>query len=282
VSPTWPTPSWQALEGPPPVGSFRNAGRETERGRIVLKAKTLRPVLDALAIRHELFNWLDHTLPRTSPCLVLNEVPLGLRLAFADVVIAGDELWGFEIKSDVDSLRRLAQQVRYYRLTFDRIVVVTSNRYAQTVDSHIPEAWGIYCVSPGSLEVVRSAQPNREMNPAWMLDLLRRDELDEISGRYGVSRRRRCHKDALIARLASALTTDECRQATCRAVRARDGWSARQLQTSTFRFNGFPNDRDEATALPTLLSCSPQHQGVAASERVCEGGRYMSSNVLLT
>lgn len=49
----------------------------------------------------------------------------------ADIVIIGENLIGFEIKSDEDTLSRQTAQIRAYNDVFDKVTVVVGIRYVQ-------------------------------------------------------------------------------------------------------------------------------------------------------
>ena len=68
-----------------------------------------QPLRYAEEIREELVEWL-RAQESVEP-LVIREVPLLDRRTIADVLVIGDELSAFEIKSDRDNMSRLFQQV---------------------------------------------------------------------------------------------------------------------------------------------------------------------------
>lgn len=70
---------------------------------------------------------------------------LGLRHGAVriDLVVVNDWLYGYEIKSDHDSLRRLPEQIRIYSSIMDRVTLVVGYRHAYEALRMIPEWWGV-------------------------------------------------------------------------------------------------------------------------------------------
>lgn len=70
---------------------------------------------------------------------IAREVPFFSMRRRADIVAVdrkGNSTYGFEIKSDVDTLNRLEPQLEDYRLTFNYVYVVTTEKHVETVKSH--------------------------------------------------------------------------------------------------------------------------------------------------
>jgi hypothetical protein len=64
--------------------------------------------------------------------------------SIADVLaVTEDGIWGFEIKSDVDDLRRLNTQLDNYSKACDRCYVVVGERNVEKVKSCIPRFCGV-------------------------------------------------------------------------------------------------------------------------------------------
>jgi hypothetical protein len=61
-----------------------------------------------------------------------------------DVVLANGKLWGFEIKSDADSLSRLPGQIETFRHHFEKFVVVAAERFEAAILDMVPEGVGVW------------------------------------------------------------------------------------------------------------------------------------------
>jgi hypothetical protein len=60
-----------------------------------------------------------------------------------DLAVINGELHGFELKSERDTLARLADQAELYNQVFDRMTLVTAKRHLDKASSQIPSWWGI-------------------------------------------------------------------------------------------------------------------------------------------
>lgn len=62
----------------------------------------------------------------------------------ADVVLANGKLWGFEIKSEQDTLERLPGQIEVFTRSFEKLTVVTVARFEPQVRMMIPDGVGLW------------------------------------------------------------------------------------------------------------------------------------------
>ena len=150
-------------------------------------------------IHHEKFRIIDE--------LVIGE-------ARADIVMVTDSLTGYEIKGDGDSYSRLPGQVEEYDRFFQRNYLVVGVNHRTTAPKHVPQYWGILCVSESEkgvqIETIREAGQNPKYSQKKQISLLWRKELENIlkanslplcSGKTKAYIRRyileRVHRDAL-------------------------------------------------------------------------------------
>jgi len=96
---------------------------------------------------------------------LFEELPL-CRAGFADVAAVNIAMWGYEIKSDRDTLNRLPTQITYYDRIFDYSVVVTAPRHLKYVRRIVPKHWGIDVVrqSHGTTLIVPTRRPKKNAN----------------------------------------------------------------------------------------------------------------------
>lgn len=111
-------------------------------------------------------------------CRVVDEV--GIPGGVADVFVCNGELWGYEIKGETDSTRRLASQVGAYNTVFQRITVVTTPKHLFRVVRLVPHWWGLTVVDGGELLDVRRPLESHEWQPAEVLGMLWKPELDAL------------------------------------------------------------------------------------------------------
>lgn len=95
--------------------------------------------LKEAAIRDALVTqWLHQSSGR-----VVEEVKIEGGTARIDVAAFGDELEGFEIKSDYDNFDRLSNQIHAYNRVFRKITLVCGERHLAYAEAILPSWWGI-------------------------------------------------------------------------------------------------------------------------------------------
>ena len=96
--------------------------------------------------------------------------------ARVDVAVANGRLCGYEIKSDADTLERLALQQKCYDKTFDMVSIVVGEKFKDRIEEHVPNYWGIYIVSEfhGKCKIKRkrTAKVNKNIEAISLLELL--------------------------------------------------------------------------------------------------------------
>jgi hypothetical protein len=93
-----------------------------------------------------------------------------------DVVVVNSLLCGYEIKSDRDSLRRLANQAEVYGKVLDQATLVVGKRLCDEALVIIPKWWGVLRAVESSdgleFKTVRRAKNNPQRNARAMVELL--------------------------------------------------------------------------------------------------------------
>ena len=94
-------------------------------------------------IRERLESWLMKENSFNEYTSLIHELKMPRPSARIDIAVINGSMIGFEIKSDVDSLSRLPQQVRAFSHFFDQMSLVTTDRHLQGARKCIPNWWGI-------------------------------------------------------------------------------------------------------------------------------------------
>jgi len=117
---------------------------------------------------------------------MLNEFRVGG--SKADVVILNGTSTVYEIKSDRDSLERLASQLSNYQKVFYHTNVITSEKQVASVLAAVPENIGVLCLTKRyQISTVREAKERPELlSSVCMFDSLRRDESQAILQNIGI------------------------------------------------------------------------------------------------
>lgn len=144
-----------------------------------------------------------------------------------DLAVVGDTLDGYEIKSDRDSLRRLAGQVDLYGRVFERMTMVVGPRHFEAVLRTVPASWGLLLVDEAlDLSPVRQARLNEAVDSRYLVELLWLEECMALLEAHGAARgvRGKPRRDVW-GRVCERLTTKDVAAAVRDALRRRGAGS---------------------------------------------------------
>ncbi len=162
---------------------------------------------------------------------LINELAVCDGDARVDIAIANGRLCGYEIKSDMDTLERLPRQIIAYNKTFDKIVIIVGEKYADKIEKVVPEWWGIEVAYENrfnniSFRPIRRAKINREVEPKSILELLWREEVFKLLKDNGVkgisSKNRRKLRDIAV----KTISLRDLKNYTRETLKFREGWRA--------------------------------------------------------
>ena len=167
-----------------------------------------------------------------APAWVLTEVQIvperGYPLGRADLVVLPDDgsSLGIEIKTDRDSLSRLAVQVPAYLNYFARCALATTPRHLDAALVTLPLDWGVYLLDPAShavTETMREAQDGPERyTHRHLLDELWSDELVALLAERGHNTKR-SNNTKRTELLLGMHTPEELRRIALDTLRNRKG-----------------------------------------------------------
>lgn len=168
----------------------------------------------------------EHPEPDT---LFVDELDLG-GLVRVDVAAVNGSLWGYEIKSARDTLRRLPLQVEVYSRVLDHAALVVADNHHEHALELLPEWWEVYiatAVDGGGVELdlQRHGTPNPGVDPLQLAQLLWRDEaLAELAER-GLDRGVRSKPRRVVwQRLVDSLELGELQRVVRTRLKTRTGW----------------------------------------------------------
>lgn len=196
--------------------------------------QTSRPMRDQdirAALRIRLGQELD------SSTVLIDELGLCDGAARVDLAAVGTFVCGYEIKSDVDTLRRLAGQVESYGRALSQVTLVTCASHIENAVSYVPEWWGLMEAEwDGPLvriHTLRDAADNPSLDPSAVAQFLWRAEalqlLEETGHARGVRSKR---ASQLLDRLSAVLAPHELARLVAQQIRARGDWRAAARPTS--------------------------------------------------
>ena len=165
---------------------------------------------------------------------LLSEVGLWGNTVRIDVArLTRASLDGFEIKSERDTLTRLAMQAEIYGLVFDTLTLVSATRHLNKAIATLPSWWGISEAIPAldgvSIIAVRKATPNPVTSAERIAGLLWKDEtvalLEEAGITKGLSKMRVGEAHAALAKM---LPLELLKEKVFSTMLARKDWVDRR------------------------------------------------------
>lgn len=185
-------------------------------------------------IRRRLDDELSRLHSDDPETLIRHELGLCAGARRVDVAVVNGELAGYEIKSDEDTLARLAGQSEVYGRVLDRAIVVTTTRHVDQCTEQLPVWWGVTVAETDHGQVVlhsvRAPQLNVAVDPFAVAQLLWREEaLQELRERglgRGLSAKARHY---VWLALSEAVPLDDLKGIVRRRLKERPDWSGGQL-----------------------------------------------------
>jgi hypothetical protein len=193
-----------------------------------------RPVRDR-DLRAALLRRLDRRHSREPDTLILQELGLRHGAARVDIAVVNSSLHGYELKSDSDSLRRLARQARVYSSVLDRVSLVAGRRHVEAAMDLVPAWWGVQVAEMGPrggilFSSVRRAKNNPSQDVVSVAKLLWREEALELLHQVGAAKGFGSKpRAAIYARLAEVARPDEIGSRVRDRLRDRTGWRSGAL-----------------------------------------------------
>ncbi len=127
-----------------------------------------------------------------SGTVLFEELGLCRGLVRADIAVVNGSLHGYEIKSDLDSLRRLQNQVSVYSKVLDYATLVVGDRLFDEAAKLLPEWWGVLHAHFGTagleFRTMRSAKQNSARDPRALAELLWFEEAIALLQKFDVLR----------------------------------------------------------------------------------------------
>lgn len=167
---------------------------------------------------------------------------LGVGQARMDVACAGNVLSGYEIKSDFDTLDRLARQMHAYHDVFDLLTIVTTSAYVNQVEALLPKWWGIWVACRQAGQVVlnerRAPAPHNLQDAQSLAAMLWRDDAYQFAIRLlGPVVRTRATRSDLQELIANSIPLNVIRRKVLDSLISRQDLQARSHHAGQNRTN---------------------------------------------
>jgi hypothetical protein len=180
-------------------------------------------------IRQIILSDLDRKYKNDLNTMIIEELGLCQGEARVDIAVVNGSIHGFEIKSDQDTLNRLAGQAAIYSRVLDSITLVVGSKHLNEALKVIPKWWGVVVAKEKSGQVClkkrRNGQLNPRLDPFALAQLLWRDEafeaLKKLDLHKGLANKPRT---ILWNKLTEHLATDELLALVRNFLRSRENW----------------------------------------------------------
>ncbi len=165
---------------------------------------------------------------------------LGLRhgAARVDIAVVNGSLHGYELKSDLDTLNRLPEQMKIYNSVLDKITLVVGKLHLHSAMKVIPDWWGVSIAkilkSNGKIVFckIRKSEENPLKDSVAIAKLLWREEaldiLEQLNHADGVRSKRR---QIIYERLAEVLDQKTLRKKVRDCLFFRTNWRFEKSHT---------------------------------------------------
>lgn len=181
-------------------------------------------------IRQAFHNTILQKEHRESSTLIVDELGLEHGKCRADIAVINGHMDGYEIKSDVDSLSRLKNQIISYNAIFDHSSVIVTKRHIYEVAQMIPVWWGIISVFESGTNIpkfklFKTPQQNLNVDDSLVVQLLWRQEAQEVLFTLGMKGAQlRQKRSILYGHILELLSSYELRHTVREYLKKRQGW----------------------------------------------------------
>ncbi len=153
-----------------------------------------------------------------------------------DVAMIGDELVGYEIKSDKDTFIRFSNQIHAYNRVFDRINLVCGPALTDQAVEVVPSWWGIVIASRDSANIVhltvkRAASANPKQSAFSLASLLWKEEAAAILSSAEASAPKTASVHTLWDCMAKNLTVEAIRTVVAKSLLKRQHYNDLAVKT---------------------------------------------------
>ncbi len=187
-------------------------------------------------IRSALRESLESRYKDDSKTKIIEELGLTHGMVRVDLVLVNGVIHGYELKSDLDTLHRLPEQMKVYNEVLDRMTLVVGKSHLHEAIRLIPDWWGVIMAKISendevvSLFTIREAEDNHGKSSLAIARLLWKNEaleiLDGLERAGGVKSKPR---EAIYQRLAEVLDQESLCEKVRDRLLNRIGWRFEKL-----------------------------------------------------
>lgn len=187
-------------------------------------------------IRRELHrSYLSHFYKNDANSKVIDELGICQGASLVDIAVVNGSMWGWEIKSEKDNLKRLPLQMSYYNKVFDYITIVTNENHLNEIKEIVPKYWGVICVKKKKegfeLENLRKPKKNKNVDAFSLVQFLWKEEALEVLEKEGLIKGMKSKPRKLIWRkIAESLELEKINYYVRTYLKNRKNWRVTDLQ----------------------------------------------------
>ncbi len=182
-------------------------------------------------IRSELRKNLNSMCKKQVNTKIIEELGIFHGSARIDIAVVNGIIHGYELKSDMDNLKRLPHQIKIYNSVLDKVTLVVSENHLYEAIAIIPEWWGItiaQSIIPGKqlkLVKIRKPEQNPKQESYEIATLLWRNEALDILEKLGKAKGFRSKtKEDIYRKLIISLTQVELKSVVRNILKTRINW----------------------------------------------------------
>jgi hypothetical protein len=163
-------------------------------------------------------------------CQIFDELGILKGDSIVDIAaITPSSLEGFEIKSGLDTLNRLPNQIICYNQVFDFITILTEPKYVEKVQALVPEFWGIiqveeYPDQTVDFKPIRNPHINPQVDKRKVLELLWSIECHSILHELNIKGHSKLRRKKLWDLLDEKLDHQQIKEFVYKYLTRRDLW----------------------------------------------------------
>jgi len=162
--------------------------------------------------------------------IVIDELGIKNGQIRADIAVLNGKMYGYEIKSEKDTLLRLGPQAIAYSEVFEKSYIVAADKHIAKLANYIPDTWGIYAINGDSKNNIefhceREALQSETRNIFAISRLLWKSEAAEIlSEQFQYKIKTNYTRDHLYNMLAETCDVNQISKIVLKYLKQREGW----------------------------------------------------------
>ena len=181
-------------------------------------------------IRTALKGKLETEHKNDSRLKIIEELGVSHGIARVDIAVVNGMIHGYEIKSDLDTLQRLPEQMNVYNSVFTRMTLIVGKSHLYEATNIVPDWWGITVAKIDSsnsviFNPIRKAGKNLHQDSVSMARLLWKDEalklLEKEGEAVGLRSKPRCD---IYEKLAVIFDKTALENKVREAIFSREDW----------------------------------------------------------